>query len=73
MRTWLRTLRQNKDLTLEALAARLSTSKAVLSGWELSTKDPGRDMVFLLADELGPEVLSYFAEEARAKHKGRVA
>lgn len=73
MRTWLRQLRQTKGLTLEALAKRIGTSKHVLSGWELSTKDPGRDMTFLLADELGEEVLRRFGQEARAKQTGQVA
>jgi len=73
MRHWLRTLRKAQGLTLAGLAERIGTSKAVLSGWELSTKDPGRDMVFGLADQLGPEVLRHFADEARAKQNGQVA
>lgn len=67
MRAWLRELRKSKGLTLDALATVIGTSKPVVSQWESKTKDPGRDMVFLLADVLGQEVLHRFAEETRCK------
>lgn len=67
MRVWLRELRKKAQLTQSQLATRLQTAKPTVSQWELGTKDPGRDMTFLLADELGSEVLDHFAEEARAK------
>lgn len=71
----MRDLRQKKGLTLAAVATVLGTAKAVVSGWETGSKDPGRDMVFILSDLLGPEVLDRFAEEARQRlsESGRVA
>jgi transcriptional regulator with XRE-family HTH domain len=66
-------MRKSKGLTLADVASALGTAKAVVSQWELCTKDPGRDMVFILADLLGPEVLDHFAVEARKRQSGRVA
>lgn len=67
MRIWLRQMRAQKGVSQASAARELQVARQTLAAWEAGRKSPDRENVFRLADLLGPEVLTHFEAEVRAK------
>lgn len=70
MRTWLKDLRKQLQLSQKALGKAVGVSDVAVTLWESGTNRPSYDKMLALAKLLGPEVMDRFAAEAQ---DGRVA